>query len=480
MKNSCIYNNWQDINNKKTTYTKIATQQLEICKNSISNHDNIVLDVYETSALQKAQLLDSNHDTKNILTGVTFLLKDNVNLIGKKTTSGSLVCKDFISPYNATIVDNINKHQGIILGKVNLDEFAHAGTGTWSAFGNVVNPLDVNAIVGGSSSGSVAAIKLKMCDVAIGSDTGDSIRHPASFLGVVGYKPSYGLVSRYGITPFASSLDHVGVLTNSVADAAIGTDIIKGHDNKDSTSVNLGNELFSNSLKLTTTKFKLLVLTDVLDFANNQVKNQFNKFVDDLKDTAEISFTEFGRELLTMLSPIYNSASYFEGLTNWNNVSGITFGGKNTDYKSYKDLAYKIRSNFGHEVKNRYMIANLMHNDQNFELIYENTTKIRRIIVNRVNELLDEYDAILIPSSSSYAPDLSTVLAREYKPNVCDDTLMIANFAGLPSISLPLTSPTCKQALDINLTSKKFSDSKLLNIAYNLEDFIERKGYYNE
>ncbi|MBR2651329.1 hypothetical protein IKE96_02245 [bacterium] len=168
-----------------------------------------------------------------------------------------------------------------------------------------------------------------------------------------------------------------------------------------------------------------------------------------------------------------------EGLTNWNNINGILFGGKNIDYKNYKDLLVKSRSLIGDEAKNRYLVADLFSNQENFEVVTNNTTKIRQIIVNKVNEILDDYDIILIPSSSRYAPKVQDVLDNKSITNCCDDALMIANFAGLPSISIPLTSPTNQLAFDINLNGKKMADLKVLQAAFKLEELIIQRGYYD-
>lgn len=479
MKNSNIYKNHQLIKDHKTTYKQLVQEQLDRASESMTNNENIVLDVYPKEALALAETLDKAQDN-NIFSGVTVFLKDNVNFKDHITTSGSLIFQDVISSYDATIVDNIKKHKGIILGKTNLDEFGHAGTGTWSAYGVVKNTLDPEKITGGSSSGSVSAVYADFCDFAIGSDTGDSIRHPASYVGVVGYKPSYGVVSRYGITPYASSLDHVGVIAKTVMDATIGTDMIKGYDPKDLTSVDVIDGNFCDHLEITDHKYKIVILSDVVALLDEKIKPQFNRFVEDLKSKYEVEFVDFDITLLDMIGPLYASISYFEGLTNWNNINGILFSGKGVDYNNYNDLLVKVRSNLGGEIKNRYMISNLLMNETNFDTVFENSIKIRRIIVNRVNEILDKCDAILIPSASVYAPEIEVALARKAPSNSCDDALQIANFAGLPSITIPLTSLDNKNAIGINLTSKKYEDLKVLNVAYNLEEFIKNNGYYNE
>lgn len=482
MKNSLIYNNYQKVTNKETSFKKIIKDKISLAKTSIKNKDNIVLEIFEDEAIFSAKKIDQLQN-KNIYDGVSFYLKDNINFLNKKTTSGSKIMNDFVSVFNATIVDKIISNNGIILGKVNLDELGHAGTGTFSAFGLVKNPLDSTKITGGSSSGSAAAIKLGLCDVAIGTDTGDSIRHPASFLGLVGYKPSYGLVSRYGITPFASSLDHVGVLTRDVVDATIGIDMIKGFDNKDFTSIDVSNDKYLDKLLITKQKFKIVVLEDVVSGLQDYIKPKFNNFIDDLKLKHDISFESFNIELLKTLSPLYMATSYMEGASNWSNVDGVIFGAhSDKQYNNYNELISKAREQFGHEVKSRYMISNFFTSSENFDIVYQNSIKIRRIITNRVNELLNKYDVILIPSSSNYAPLLKDVLHNKLDvvPNYCDDALMIANFAGLPSITIPLTSEQNPNAFGINLMSLKFSDDKLLNIAYNLEFLIKEKGYYDK
>lgn len=479
MKNSIIYKNYQLVQNNKTSFKKLVQEKINRANQSISNNENIVLDIYSNEALAIAEEVDKIKN-KNIFEGVTIFLKDNVNFKDHVITNGSLIFKDVISSYDATIVDNIKKHKGIILGKVNLDEFGHAGTGTWSAYGIVKNTLDSSKVTGGSSSGSVSAVYDDLCDFAVGSDTGDSIRHPASFMGLVGYKPSYGLVSRYGITPFASSLDHVGVIAKTVLDAAIGIDMIKGYDPKDLTSINITKENFYENLKITNHKYKITILKDVISLLDKEIKPKFEHFIDDLKTKYDIEFVDFDINLLNILSPLYASVSYFEGLTNWNNISGILFAGRNVNYNNYNDLLFKVRSNFGGEVKNRYMISNFLMSENNFDMVFENSKKIRRIIVNMVNEILSKCDVILIPSSSSYAPRLDDVLERQYLSNSCDDALQIANFAGLPSITIPLTSIDNKKAIGINLMGGKYMDQNVLNIAYNLEEFIKNNGYYNE
>lgn len=478
MKNSTIINNYNKIKTDPTYLKTLLNEKVSKIQKSLDKKDNVILDFYGHEANEQVNKL-INSGLTNIYSGVTFLLKDNVNYKGHITTSGSLVMKDFVSPYSATIVDKILANNGIILGKTNLDEFGHGGTGLYSAFGHVVNPFDSNKIVGGSSSGSVVAIKLGMSDIAIGTDTGDSIRHPASYLGVVGFKPTYGVVSRYGVTPYASSLDHVGLFTQTVTDCVIGFDMIKGFDEKDYTSIDLKTNCLENLPNLDITKLKIAVLEDVVEDLDVQIKDKWNKFIDDLQQVTNVSFLKFGKNLLEILNPLYAAISYMEGLTNWNNINGILFGGKNIDYKNYKDLLVKSRSLIGDEAKNRYLVADLFSNQENFEVVTNNTTKIRQIIVNKVNEILNDYDIILIPSSSRYAPKVQDVLDNKSITNYCDDALMIANFAGLPSISIPLTSPTNQLAFDINLNGKKMADLKVLQTAFKLEELIIQRGYYD-
>ncbi len=396
-----------------------------------------------------------------------------------KNTSGSKILENYFAPYNATIIENLKNKNAIILATTNLDEFGEGGTGTSSGFGIVKNPSDPTRIIGGSSSGSTAAVKLGYCDISIGTDTGDSIRHPCSFAGTTGYKPSFGIVSSYGVCPYASSLDHVGIISNNVQDCAIGIDLIAGYDKKDLKTNKISEYEFSKNLK-TINHAKIAIFTDVNKGMNDNVKLIFDSFINNIKSKYQIVELEFGQELLNLLLPIYKTISFLEAASNRMNLNGITFAGKNIDYKNYEDLMIKVRNNFTDEVKQRYLAFAKLYGENKFDLIYQNSLKIRNIITNKINKILNEYNYVIIPSASDYPPLIDDVLLGKPNGNFCDDALLLANFAHLPSLTIPITHPENKLHFGINIIGKYLNDQQVLDFGYSIEKIIKENDYYDK
>lgn len=478
MKNNSILENYQLIKNNSKTYSQLVKEKIERIKTSIKNDENIIINTNFDEAINKAEQLDKTNSNE-YTNGITVLVKDNIAIEGIKNTSGSKILKDYVAPYNATIIDNLHKHNAIILGTTNLDEFGEGGTGTSSGFGVIKNPSDSTRIVGGSSSGSTAAVKLGYCDIAIGTDTGDSIRHPCSFNGTTGFKPSFGVVSTYGATPYACSLDHIGIISNDVQDCAIGLDLIAGYDQKDLKTNKVENYQFDKNLKIID-KAKIVLFSDVNKGMNESVKQMFESFINDLKKKYEVIEIEFGQELLNLLLPIYKTISFLEAASNRMNLNGITFGGKNIDYKNYQDLIVKVRDNFTNEVKQRYMAFAKLYGEDKFDSIYHNSLKIRNIITNKMNKILNEYDYLIIPSASEFAPLLEDILSGKGSGNFCDDALLLANFAHLPSLTIPITNCDSKLHFGINIMGKYLDDQNVLNLGYSIEKMIKENGYYDK
>ncbi|MDE5651778.1 MAG: hypothetical protein K2H80_01825, partial [Ureaplasma sp.] len=452
MKNNSILENYELIKNNKKTYQELVQEKIEKIKISLKNNENIIINTIFDESINKAKELD-NSSSKTYSDGVIILVKDNIAITGIQNTSGSKILENYIAPYDATIIKKLKDKNAIILATTNLDEFGEGGTGTSSGFGIVKNPSDPTRIVGGSSSGSTAAVKLGYCDIAIGTDTGDSIRHPCSFAGTTGYKPSFGIISTYGVCPYASSLDHVGIISNHVQDCAIGTDLIAGYDKDDLKTIKSANYEFNKNLKVVN-KAKIVIFKDVNDGMSNNVKSIFNSFINDLKNKYEIIEINFGQELLDILLPIYKTISFLEAASNRMNLNGITFAGKNINYKNYEDLMVKVRENFTDEVKQRYLAFAKLYDEDKFDVIYHNSLKIRNIITNKINKILSEYDYLIIPSASDYPPLIEDVLAGKPSGNFCDDALLLANFAHLPSLTVPITNPDNKLHFGINIISK--------------------------
>lgn len=481
MKNKTILEVHNELINRQISVEQLIREKLDIINQSVTEGSNAFLEVLADEALAQAKELDSKitDAQDDLLFGIPGTLKDNINLINHKTTGGSKSMADYVSVYDAEVVTNLKKTNSVLLAKTNLDEFGFGGTGTFSAFGIVKNPLDNERITGGSSSGSAVSVAIGAANYSIATDTGDSIRRPASFMGVVGYKPSYGVISRYGVLPFCSTLDHVGMFANDVTDIAILMNALAKFDSKDFTSVQLWDKEFVTDIASKTEKLNLLIFDDAVTGLNEELKGKFNTLVDNLSKEHNITHVNFGMDLLNIISPLYKAMAFSEGSTNWQNLSGITFGKKGfEDYNDYVDLMYAVRnSGLGMQIKSRMIVGNWMISVEHFDAIYRKSRKIRHIIIGRAKELMKHYDAFLIPGASTVAFKLADVLAGTVSSNYCDDALQIANFAGLPSITIPFTKNSENLPFGINLTGKKYEDKKVLQVAYQIEQHIKGGKY---
>ncbi len=446
----------------------------------LSNKTIIPQKIYDTSLLNLKKInKDFNcslrtvpfchfNNSNSLLNGIVYSLKDNIATKDIVTTGGSLFLKEYIPKYDAFVKKTLDEAGAICLSKDNLDEFGLGGTGTYSAYGIVPNPFDKTRIAGGSSSGSSVMVSKKIVTFAIATDTGDSIRKPASFQGIVGFKPSYGAISRYGVFPYAPSLDHVGILANSVLDIAIVYSTLAKQDKHDMTSINLSNDYFSKIQETNIERFKLVLLKDAYNYMNKQEKKEFDKYLSKLKTNFEIHEIDFGLDLLSMISSIYRSLSYSEAASCWSNLTGLLFG-ECENGNNFQDIAIKSRTNlFGKQLKQRFVIGAYVTSRENFENIFLKSKSIRTLIIERAKAIFEDYDAFILPGASSIAPLIDDVLKNNSSDNICDDALQIANFAGLPSITIPAISVN-KLPLGINITADYKQDLKVLKIAYAIE-----------
>ncbi len=458
MKNSTILSLNNDLSNKVTTPQQIYDKSLLNLK-KINKDFNCSLNIVPFS-----HFANSN----SLLNGVVYSLKDNIATKGIVTTGGSLFLKKYIPKYDAFVKKLLDEAGAICLSKDNLDEFGLGGSGTYSAFGIVCNPFDKKRIAGGSSSGSAVMVSKKIVTFAIATDTGDSIRKPASFQGIVGFKPSYGAISRYGVYPYAPSLDHVGILANSVLDIAIVYSVLAKQDKQDMTSNNLSNDYFQKIQEKDNEKFKLVLLKDAYAYMKKEEKKEFDKYLLKLKSNFKIDEIDFGIDLLGMISSIYRSLSYSEAASCWSNLTGLLFG-ESEHGINFQDIAIKSRTNlFGKQLKQRFVIGAYVTSKENFENIFLKSKTIRTWIIKRAQAIFKDFDAIILPGASSIAPLINDVLKNNSSDNICDDALQIANFAGLPSITIPAISVK-KLPLGINITTNYKEDLKVLKIAYALE-----------
>lgn len=420
--------------------------------------------------------------SNSILSGIPYALKDNISTKGILTTASSNILKDYIPLYDATIYKKLKNSGAVLMGKTVLDELAMGGTGTTGHTGIVRNPWNKDRMIGGSSAGSAASVALGIVPFAIGSDTGDSIRKPAAYGGVVGYKPTYGRISRYGLFSFASSLDHVGVFARSVKDVSYVMDIVKGHDDKDMTSLPDEDVSYASELDNDVSGKKLFYIKEAIeiDNGNNELKEIISNFKSVLEKCKELGMiveeVSFDKELLEAIYPVYNVISCAEATSNNSNLTGIPFGNR-VDGKNVNDIMMNTRTNgFSELIKRRFVIGSYVLQKENQERLFLNACRVRRLIVNRMNELFEKYDGLIMPTSGNIAPlfdDASDKLSDEYL--ILGNHLVIGNFGGFPSISIP-SGFVNDMPVSVNITGRAKEDSLVLNMANKVESLLGCKG----
>ena len=417
---------------KKFTPYEVIKASLERAK---ANKDNAFECLLETQALEQAKaLIDVEVD--NVFWGVPFAIKDNFSTKGIETTAGSNILKGYVPLYDATVYQTLINRHAICIGKTTLDELAMGGTGMSGHKGVQYNPYDSTHTrqVGGSSSGSAIVVAAGIVPFSLGSDTGDSVRKPASYAGLVGYKPTWGTISRYGLFPFAPSLDHVGFFTRSVEDAKHLMLALEGEDEHDATSRSLEKTF---SLK---TQPKLAVLKPVLESMNDQtILNAFYANLDALKAKGfTVDVIDFSKPLLEAIYPTYMTISCAEATSNNANLDGIKFGPSSWG-QSYQDVMMTARTEgFSELIKRRFVIGSFVLMKENQDVLFLRAQKIRSMIVEALHHVYQSYDFIYLPAAPTIAPkftDSSDRLSSTYL--IADSHLALGNFAGLPSITLP-------------------------------------------
>lgn len=429
-------------------------------------------------------IMDKKDDvcSNSILSGIPYALKDNISTKGILTTASSNILKDYIPLYDATIYKKLKNSGAVLMGKTVLDELAMGGTGTTGHTGIVRNPWNKDRMIGGSSAGSAASVALGIVPFAIGSDTGDSIRKPAAYGGIVGYKPTYGRISRYGLFSFASSLDHVGVFARSVKDVSYVMDVVKGHDDKDMTSLPDEDVSYASELDNDVSGKKLFYIKEAIeiDNGNNELKEIISNFKSVLEKCKELGMiveeVSFDKELLEAIYPVYNVISCAEATSNNSNLTGIPFGNR-VDGKNVNDIMMNTRTNgFSELIKRRFVIGSYVLQKENQERLFLNACRVRRLIVNRMNELFEKYDGLIMPTSGNIAPlfdDASDKLSDEYL--ILGNHLVIGNFGGFPSISIP-SGFVNDMPVSVNITGRAKEDSLVLNMANKVESLLGCKG----
>ena len=418
-------------------------------------------------------------DSKSMISGIPYALKDNISTRGILTTGSSNILSNYVPVYDATVYRKLKEAGALLMGKTVLDELAMGGTGTTGHTGIVKNPWDKTRLIGGSSAGSASSVALGIVPFSIGSDTGDSIRKPAAYGGVVGFKPTYGRISRYGLFAFASSLDHVGVFARNVKDVAIVTDIVKGHDSDDMTSLPDEDIEYSNVLDNDVKGRRLFYIKEALENNDNdkeleKILDNFNVTVDKCRSLGiEVCEESISKDLLLGLYPAYMSISCAEVTSNNANLTGIHFGVRG-DGNTPDEIIMDARTKgFSELIKRRFVMGSYILQKENQEKLFLNACRVRRMIVDRVNELFKKYDGIIMPAAATIAPkfdEKSDKLSDKYL--ILDNHMVIGNFGGYPSITIP-SGFVDNMPVGVNITGRVKEDSVVLNIANKLESSME-------
>ncbi|MBO5095583.1 MAG: Asp-tRNA(Asn)/Glu-tRNA(Gln) amidotransferase subunit GatA, partial [Bacilli bacterium] len=423
--------------------------------------------------------------TDNLLSGIPYGVKDNYSTKGVLSTGSSNTLKDYVPFFDATAVVNLKNAGAVMVNKTSMDEFGMGGTGTTAHTGIQKNPWDTTRICAGSSSGSAAAVAAGVYPYALGSDTGDSIRKPAAYCGIVGYKPTYGMISRYGLFAFASSLDHCGVLTRNVKDAAIVVNAMKGIDPKDMTSWDSSNIDLINACNDDVKGKKVCYVKEICDISNypnadEELKEHLNNFHKTLELCKELGMiveeVSIDRKLLNTVYSVYRVIHSAEATSNMSNLTGISFGPRG-EGDNYIDMIKDHRTKgFSPLIKRRFVIGSYVLLKENQERYFKNAGRVRRLIVNEWKNLFKTYDAVLSPVGIGPAKKFDD-LNKEYDLNTIalDEHLQIGNFGGFPSITIP-NGFVSNMPVGINITSNCYEDEKTLNIAYALESKMNYKN----
>ena len=432
------------------------------------------------NAIKKAKIFDQKPDFKKKLPGIPIAVKDLFCTKNIRTTAGSKILENFVPTYESTVTQNILDEGGIVIGKLNCDEFAMGSSNETSYFGNVQNPVSENLVPGGSSGGSSSALAAKLTPATIGTDTGGSIRQPASFTGTVGLKPTYGSCSRYGIVAFASSLDQAGPMTHDVKDCSLMFEIMSTYDTKDSTSVDFKRENYLTNLNENIKGKKIGIPKEYrVDGMPKEIDELWEKGIKIIKENGgqiiEISLPNTNYAL-----PTYYIVAPAEASSNLARYDGVKYGFRSKG-ENLIDMYEKTRSEgFGDEVKRRIMIGTYVLSSGYYDAYYLKAQKVRRLIKNDFDEAYKKVDAILTPSTPSSAFKIGEKLNDPVSMYLNDIFTVPINLAGLPAISIPAGHDKKGYPLGLQVIGKAFDEQSILNIAFALEKNISFKNNIND
>lgn len=460
----------KDVQAKDLTYIKeVATALLDAQKK---------LNAVVTFIDVNKQIEDYQGEQTDLLWKVPVVLKDNISTKGVKTTASSRILDNYYPVYDATIVSKLRAAGAIFVAKSSMDELGMGGTNLTAATGKVNNPWDVSRISGGSSGGSAALVAAGIVPLAIGTDTGDSVRKPAAYCGVVGLKPTYGRISRYGVIPYASSLDHVGLFTTNVQDAALSLRVLAGRDDHDMTSSYREVEAYDELIDTNIKGKRIGIIQNVCDaIKDERILQDFNCLL--AKLTAQGAIIEpvlFDEKIMQALLPTYYIISNVEATANHSNLDGIRFGVREPGTNLSEIMTNSRTKGFGSNVRERFVIGSYSLFVENQDKIFRKAQKVRRVIVDQLQAKLASYDVLLAPATGGVAPlpddSIDEKLSNAYL--IAENHMLLGNFSGYPSITVP-TSFVDGMPVAVNLLAKPFEETLMLSIASAIEASCDMK-----
>ena len=465
----------KELESGKTTSEELVKESLKLA-HECQDKTNAFVTILDDAKGEKV--------TDDLLSGIPYGIKDIFSTKDILSTGSSNTLTDYVPFFDATCIKNLKSHGAVGIGKTVLDELGMGGTGTTGHTGVVKNPWDLSRMCAGSSAGSAASVAYGVYPYALGSDTGDSIRKPAAYCGIVGYKPTYGLISRYGMYQFASSLDTVGVLARSVEDAAIVVDGMKGKDENDMTSFDSSKMHLYKDLKKVKNK-KLFYIKEVCDIENyekpsEELKKHLSNFKETIKKCESLGISVEGisidKTLLNALPSVYVVISCAEATSNMSNLTGIIFGPRGEGETPNEMIKAHRTKGFSPLIKRRFVIGSFVLQSENQEKYFLNAKRVRRLIVDKMNELFETYDAMIAPVGTGvakYLDNSKNMLSNDTA--VLDELLQIGNYGGYPSITIP-NGFIDELPVGVNITGKVKDDQNVLNLAYTLESSMDYKN----
>ncbi|MGY4385238.1 aspartyl-tRNA(Asn)/glutamyl-tRNA(Gln) amidotransferase subunit A [Pedobacter sp. UYP24] len=439
-------------------------QQIEDYK-----HLNAFNEVFFLSASAQAKRVQEKieNGTAGRLAGMVIGLKDNICYKDHEVTASSKMLEGFVSPYSATVTERLLQEDAVIIGRLNCDEFAMGGSNETSFYGPVKNAADPSKVAGGSSGGSAVAVQADMCLSALGTDTGGSVRQPAAFCGCIGFKPTYGRISRYGVIAYASSFDQVGTITSSVSDAALLLEILAGADEYDSTVSQLEVPAYSSNL-ISGGKRKIAVLKETLESEalDSEVRVSILEALELFKEQGHtVEYVSF--DLLDYLVPAYYVLTTAEASSNLSRYDGVHYGHRNMEAASLNELYKKSRAEgFGEEVKKRILLGTFVLSAGYYDAYYQKAQQVRRLIREKIEALLAEYDVIITPVAPTPAFNIGDNMTDPLVMYLADIFTVLASLTGIPAVAIPLGNNTDRLPLSIQLMAKHFAEEELLSLSH--------------